>query len=532
MLDRPENGVVISPYDGPFLEGRASSLKPVMMPSPELLRFFHAEAKEYLDTVEDLAASSGEFEAGAFVAASRALRGSATMARVPRVAEIALAMERIANGVRDGEVRWTTKLRDGLLDAISDVRQFVARSANWSPTDDRDAINRLTALRAHLPPGQATPRTPQSAGTTPIFIALQASAIATDLENYLNDPASHGLVSDVVTRVRSLRGIAGVADHPPLGEVADAIERCLRELAPDAVMRESDAELLRAAAALFRKASSDLRTRGRFDSSAAEVERFARAAAVVSAPSMVDAPVVRVEELFYTDAGPHIVRRGTTPPRSAEARFREEVVARAEHLQRLVAEARGAVDPLSRERARRDLKAHLDRLDEFARSFGAQQVASVLSDIAASKSFSEELLETLDGVAGILTTPGINLLEMESRLAVRERKRWTPRDVPVTPAAPSATGERPGQVSPRSGRALRAMLESSLTQLSSLEEMPLIEPVRADDDAIVPVEALLYRGQAALQRARELRDALRSRGETDPETLHELYDLLDLARVE
>ncbi len=53
-----------------------------------------------------------------------------------------------------------------------------------------------------------------------------------------------------------------------------------------------------------------------------------------------------------------------------------------------------------------------------------------------------------------------------------------------------------------------------------------------DDDAIVPVEALLYRGQAALDRARALRDELRSRGTTDPDALHELYDLLDLARAE
>lgn len=76
------------------------------------------------------------------------------------------------------------------------------------------------------------------------------------------------------------------------------------------------------------------------------------------------------------------------------------------------------------------------------------------------------------------------------------------------------------------------MLDASLTQLSSLDDVPLIEPVRTDDDAIVPVEALVYRGQAALERARALRDELRNRGTTDPEALHELYDLLDLARVD
>jgi len=76
------------------------------------------------------------------------------------------------------------------------------------------------------------------------------------------------------------------------------------------------------------------------------------------------------------------------------------------------------------------------------------------------------------------------------------------------------------------------MLDESLTKLASLDDMPLIEPVRVDDDAIVPVESLVYRGAAALERARALRDELRTRGTTDPETLHELYDLLDLARAE
>src|SRR5687768_16954463 len=100
------------------------------MTSPELLRFFYSEAREYLDAVEELASGESTFEAGSFVGAARALRGSATMARVPRVAEIALLLERIANGVRDGEVAWSANLRRDLLDSIVDLRRFVSRSAS------------------------------------------------------------------------------------------------------------------------------------------------------------------------------------------------------------------------------------------------------------------------------------------------------------------------------------------------------------------------------------------------------------------
>jgi hypothetical protein len=243
--------------------------------------------------------------------------------------------------------------------------------------------------------------------------------------------------------------------------------------------------------------------------------------------------VIRVEELFYTDAGPHLVSRGSTPSRSAEARFREEVVTRAEHLRRLVAEARVAMDPFTRERVRRDLKAHLGRLDEFARSFGAQQVASIVGEAARMDSFTDTSLDAIESVARVLTTSGIALDEMESRLAVSERKRWTPpRTWTVDTSAARQAGRTPSTPSARSGSALRDMLNASLTQLSSLEDVPLIEPVRTDDDAIVPVESLFLRGAAALERARTLRDELRNTGSTDPDALQELYDLLDLARAD
>jgi chemotaxis protein histidine kinase CheA len=500
------------------------------MPSIELLRFFLAEAREYLDTIEGLIPGDPEFEAASFIGAARALRGSATMARVPRIPEIALAMERIANGVRDGEIAWTGRLQEMLGDTVVDLRRFVGHSPNWTVEDDRSALDRITTLRTLLPAGTATPPVPSSAGTTPIFIALQSAAIAADLETFLDDSFNRARVDDLVNRLRGLRGIAGLADHPPLGEVTDAVERVLRELAPDAMTSDAEVNMLRAAAGVLRKASTDLRTRGRIESGATEIDAFAKAAAAL-APSSVAAegPIVRIEDLFYTDAGPHIVRRGPAPRQSAEARFREEVVARAEHLRRLVADTRGAGDALTRERVRRDLRQHLARLEEFSRSYGAQQVAAVAADAATQEAFPDEVLDAVDNLAGILLTTGTSLGEMESRLAVGERRRWTPAASLVTGSPLSSRAVTP---SPRSGRALREMISSSLTQLSSLEEMPLIEPVRADDDAVVPVESLFYRGQAALERARAIRDEMRASASNDPDALQELYDLLDLARAE
>ncbi len=56
---------------------------------------------------------------------------------------------------------------------------------------------------------------------------------------------------------------------------------------------------------------------------------------------------------------------------------------------------------------------------------------------------------------------------------------------------------------------------------------PLSEPVPVEE-TLVPIESLIYRGEAALRRARELRDDLRGQEAPPREALEELYDLLDL----
>jgi hypothetical protein len=76
------------------------------------------------------------------------------------------------------------------------------------------------------------------------------------------------------------------------------------------------------------------------------------------------------------------------------------------------------------------------------------------------------------------------------------------------------------------------MLGASLAQLAGLDRAPLAPPATVDDDAIVPVESLVYRGSAALERACELRDSMRQHAVVDPDALQELYDLIDLARAE
>jgi hypothetical protein len=53
--------------------------------------------------------------------------------------------------------------------------------------------------------------------------------------------------------------------------------------------------------------------------------------------------------------------------------------------------------------------------------------------------------------------------------------------------------------------------------------------VHLPDEEIVPIEQLLYRGKAALTRARELREEALGVAAPPRAVIEELFDLLDLA---
>jgi hypothetical protein len=63
-----------------------------------------------------------------------------------------------------------------------------------------------------------------------------------------------------------------------------------------------------------------------------------------------------------------------------------------------------------------------------------------------------------------------------------------------------------------------------------LRPEPLAAPAPHPEQPAVPIDVLLYRGRAAIERCIEIRDKVRSAGgRVDAETLGELFDLLELA---
>jgi hypothetical protein len=115
----------------------------------------------------------------------------------------------------------------------------------------------------------------------------------------------------------------------------------------------------------------------------------------------------------------------------------------------------------------------------------------------------------------------------------------------ATPADAATASNRTDAFRPATGEALVALLETGITGLGALGQLDGGAPPAPDGDLgdapdgdgpagtpdlIVPIESLLYRDRAALDRARAVRDVLRAQpGPPDPALLDELYDLLDLA---
>jgi hypothetical protein len=77
---------------------------------------------------------------------------------------------------------------------------------------------------------------------------------------------------------------------------------------------------------------------------------------------------------------------------------------------------------------------------------------------------------------------------------------------------------------------LGSLLDAGIAKLGALKTAPLVAPAPLPEQPAVPIDVLLYRGRAAIERCREIRDQVRSAGgPVDAETLGELFDLLDLA---
>jgi hypothetical protein len=266
-----------------------------------------------------------------------------------------------------------------------------------------------------------------------------------------------------------------------------------------------------------------------------------------------------------------------------------EVVSLGEHLHGVIDEARGAADDIQREHARGELGRALRAIRATAASFEQLAVAQTVEgylektgDLTAEaldaiSRFAEtispaptthpaadpnsvpiRMSQVRSAVGALGQAPGRAAAPPTSQSAVTAPRPaappmsqsavtapphaaqpaqharvfaavGSPGNAPAGSARPASPAAAHPQPHPQGGGA--SALDAAIASFDSLAGERFAEPVNVADEA-VPVDALLYRGRAALERAITLRDSLRAAGGPPaPDVLEEIYDLLDLARV-
>jgi chemotaxis protein histidine kinase CheA len=584
------------------------------MTASGFLDFFILEASEYVEQLDGLlaraSATGGTVDAEALARNARALRGSATMAKLAPFAELAGALERVGRTLREGTVAWSPAVSGVLVATIDDLKLLIRAVRNWSPNDDQRAATRTAELGRLAPaaaPAAAAPAATGSAGGG--FFAAESSNIAAGLELLATRPGDRDAAVNVLRRVRALRGVAGIKDVTPLSDVMAGAELVAKPLELGQGPLDADrVTFLRAAAALLRQVGAALREGKPADAPSPERDAFLHALGKFEPREQDASRILPITELFYADAGPHVVSASTHPPTTPAERFRLEVVSQGEHLRGLVAEGRRAKDGPAQDRVRRELRHALAALRSDAESFGEAEVAELIAAHSdAVKSLDVLGLNALEALAEALASPGAQGERLASRLAELRLGRnvdvgigdafaptptaseppapsaaVTPRSVapasmptqppalspsfsataptPVitpriradaqlaTPFAPpnAAPAAKPPVIPRASGpnsrtpigahrvstpRDTMAVLDQGIDSLSSLAAQPMSDPVDLPDQPLVPIDALLYRGRAAIERAIEIREEIR-RGSARDDTMAELFDLLDLALAE
>jgi chemotaxis protein histidine kinase CheA len=524
-----------------------------MTSSVGVLDFFVVEANEYIGRLDGVLAAAGEGEPDleTFGRFARALRGSATMSRQQGIATLAAGLERVARAIRSRAVPWDRAAGAVLVSTVDDLRVLLRNVRSWGGADDARVQVRSAELE-RLAPSQPR-RTPHaSAASGSAFLSSETTDLAQALDRFVAT-GEHEALSAVTERVRALRGVADVRDLPPLPDVMEAVEGALKsiELTTPAAATPKQKALFTAAAALLRRAARDIAARGRPSADLPELAPFTAALQAIADDSGKADRIVPVTQLFYEDGGPSVVSAAPHPPTTPAERFRLEVVSLAEHLRLVVAEARAHPGPEHRDRIARDLRNALRALGSAANSFGERLVAHFAAEWSAcAANVDATALAAIDSAATLLANPTLRADELARGLerlaasrtvpsisrqnlaAVRAEPTGAaaPARAPATaPPAPPAPPTREPIRTP-TGRDLHAYLQDGLAGFRELEKTPLSQPAVLPDETIVPIDSLVYRGRAALERAAQLRqELLRPGASPSREAVQELFDLIDLA---
>jgi len=297
------------------------------VPAGGFLEFFILEAGDYIEQLDGVLLGAGHSASGpdadAIQRVSRALRGTATMAKIPSFAELAGSLERVGRSLQEGALQWNPALSGALIAAVDDLKLLLRAARNWSANEDQRAATRNAELERFAPkrtpaaaPAGGASAQPSAAPPT-AFLGTEASNIAAGLELLTTRAGDAETAANVLRRVRALRGVAGVKEIAPLADVLEATEDASRglETAEEDLSNESR-QLLEASAAYLRTLSSALRGSGDVHAPSAARDAFAGALETWSNRDSDRERVVPIASLFYADGASGVLETSPNPPTS------------------------------------------------------------------------------------------------------------------------------------------------------------------------------------------------------------------------
>src|SRR5262245_6981123 len=440
------------------------------------LEFFILEASEHVEQLDGLllAGGSGGPDPNAVQRVARALRGTATMAKLPAFADLAAAVERVGRAMHDRTLTWEPPLRGALVAAVGDLKKLLQSARRWSSDEDRRASQRIAELSRFAPPRSSGPTPVDSAPAvlSAPFLSTEASNIAAGLDVLTTRSSDTETAASVLRRIRALLGVAGVNEIVPFASALEATEEAGRalesghgELTPEA------RRLLQAAAIYMRSLASALRMGSDLNAPTAARNAFDAALQAWNTSHAGRERVVPIATLFYAD-GSGVVEAAPNPPTRVAERFSLELVSLSQRLRQVVDAARNAKDIGEKAHAERELRRSLEALEASAESFGERAIATLVRSHATT-SLDSLSINALSDLAALLAESGAYGERLRARLSEGEGGGSVATPRPVAPApAPDVEEQTSGAprlpVGSKLDRVAAALIDSGISALESV----------------------------------------------------------------
>ncbi len=468
-----------------------------------LTEFFAMEAGEYLERLDSMVSGEAVPERDEFVRLTRALRGSALMANQEPIGNVAAALESLARAVKDGRAPWEEALKQATIRAVDGLKILVRSLGDWGEAESAKA----QAIAAELTdasgsPVESLPKRPTAATDTGsrAFIAREGESVAGALNDAARALQRDGLKGDqlggVLRTMQPLLGLAALSELSPLPEFLDGVGRAVAA-ATRSIDNPNDLALFFDIAAKgITRATKEITENGAAEPDSPEAREFARRLG-----QLLDqgSNAVPIEDLYYDDAGPHVVEAGV-PSNKPSQMAQMELVAHGEHLCQAADELEKARGETQRKLRMMSLNSTLRTLGNAAgtplqsavSSFanaantavvGGLSIAQLVPFVTRLREAGEVLRASAEGDETTLATNLSHITKAVKTIATPPDESEAGGGPLTRPAAPSAAIESPQPIEPTS-----TVPEEQVTPTAVPAE-PLAEPAVRSTVPTVPTES-------------------------------------------